>query len=64
MITSKYISRPTSVTQKETPWFNHITQTFNLEQLPNEIKILIKQIGIKKKDLKNPDKAKSFFDII
>jgi hypothetical protein len=32
--------------------------------LPNEIKILIKQIGIKKKDLKNPDKAKSFFDII
>jgi len=41
-----------------------LTQKFNLNELPSEIKNLIKQIGYKKKDLLNPAKAKPIYDII
>lgn len=39
---SQFISRPVSAKEIDIPWFNHITQTFNLAELPDEIKIMIK----------------------
>ena len=61
---SQFISRPVSGKEAGVPWFNNITGTFNLAELPDEIKIMIKQIGIKKKDLLRPQTAKPIFDIL
>ena len=57
-IEHNYISRPETFSVKETAWFNPLTETFNLDQIPKEIKNLIKEIGYKKKDLKNKEIAK------
>ena len=59
-----YFSKPIKCKNNETAWYNPVTQTFNLEEIPNEMKILIQQIGYKKKDLKNPKTAKAIFDIL
>jgi len=58
------VSRPYTFVKRDTAWFDPLTQTFNLKELPSEIKNLIKQIGYKKKDLTNPEKAKPIYDII
>ena len=39
---NRCFSRPTNCTQVDLPWFNTITQTFNLKEMPQEIKIIIK----------------------
>lgn len=57
-------SRPISFNKRDTAWYDPLTQKFNLNELPSEIKNLIKQIGYKKKDLINPAKAKPIYDII
>lgn len=36
------ISKPHSAKSSETAWWNPITQTFNVKELPNEIKDLIR----------------------
>jgi cupin superfamily acireductone dioxygenase involved in methionine salvage len=62
--TLELVSRPLSFKKRDIAWFDPLTQTFNLKELPSEVKNIIKQIGYKKKDLLNPEKAKPVYDII
>lgn len=58
------LSRPVSFKKGGIEWWNPLTQTFNLKEMPSEIKNLIKQIGYRKRDLLKPEKAKPIYDII
>lgn len=58
------LSRPVKCTEKGIEWYDSLTNTFNLKEMPSEIKNIIKQIGYKKRDLLRADKAKPIFEII
>ena len=59
-----YISRPQTFTLADTKWFNPLTETFNIDEIPKEVKNLIKEIGYKKKDLKNRETAKKLYETL
>ena len=59
-----FISRPMSFKKSGVSWFDPTTNTFIIDEIPDEIKNIIKQIGFKKKDLQKPEKAKPLYDII
>ena len=61
---SSIISRPKQVIEKEASWYNRNTGVFNIDEIPKEVKNIIKQIGIRKKDLLNPERARPIYDII
>ena len=58
------ISRPQTFTLADTKWFNPLTETFNIDEIPKEVKNLIKEIGYKKKDLKNRETAKKLYETL
>lgn len=60
----EHLSRPVKVTLRDAEWFDPLTQTFLLDEMPSEIKNLIKQIGWKRKDLLSPLKAKQIYDVL
>ena len=59
-----HFSRPSTVTEVDIPWFDTTKGIFIMSELPREIKVLLKKIGVKKKDLKKKKTAKMYFDII
>lgn len=61
---TKQFSRPISCKTSGDTWFNIGTQTFIIEQIPWEIKNLIKAIGYRKKDLIKPDTAGPIYKIL
>mmetsp|Transcript_41555 Transcript_41555/g.30546 ORF Transcript_41555/g.30546 Transcript_41555/m.30546 type:complete len:252 (-) Transcript_41555:603-1358(-) len=58
------IKRPTSFSKEEHAGWDPITQTFILNELPKDIKILLKKAGFKRRDLKNKETALAIYEIL
>lgn len=58
------ISKPLSFERKEHAGWDPISQTFILNEVPKEIKMLLKKAGFKKKDLKKKGTALAIYEIL
>lgn len=58
------ISKPYSFERKEHAGWDPVTQTFILNEVPQEIKHLLKKAGFKKKDLKKKETALAIYEIL
>lgn len=58
------ISRPLSFEKKEHAGWDPKTQTFILNEIPKEIKQLLKKAGFKKKYLKSKETALAIYEIL
>ena len=58
------ISGPLGFYKREFKGWDPISQTFNHNEIPNEIKSLLKKAGLRKKDLKKKDTALLVFEIL
>ncbi len=57
-------TKPFSFERKEHAGWNPNSQTFQLDQVPHEIKNLLKKAGFKKKHLKSKDMALAIYEIL
>ena len=53
----KEIGVPKNFEKKEHTGWDPVTLTFNLHEIPKDIKVLLKKAGFKKKHLKSKDTA-------
>jgi ketol-acid reductoisomerase len=58
------ISKPLSFEKKEHAGWDPKTQTFIMNEIPKEIKTLLKKAGFKKKDLKSKETALAIYEIL
>ena len=58
------ISKPNFFERKEHAGWNPSTSTFALNEVPKEIKLLLKKAGFKKKDLKSKETALAIYEIL
>ena len=58
------ISKPLSFAKKEHAGWDPVSQTFLLNEIPKEIKTLLKKAGFKKKDLKSKETALAIYEIL
>jgi len=58
------ISKPVYFERKEHAGWDPVTQTFILNEVPTEIKQILKKAGFKKKDLKQKDTALAIFEVL
>ncbi|CDW79346.1 neural wiskott-aldrich syndrome protein [Stylonychia lemnae] len=58
------ITRPLLFERKEHAGWDPVTQTFILNEVPKEIKILLKKAGFKKKDLKKKETALAIYEVL
>jgi len=50
--------------RKEHAGWDPVSQTFILNEVPKEIKILLKKAGFKKKDLKKKETALAIYEVL
>jgi hypothetical protein len=58
------VSKPMYFAKKEHAGWNPITQTFNIKEMPNSIKNLLKKAGFKKTALKNKETALEIYKML
>ena len=58
------ISRPIIFEKKDHAGWDPVSQTFLLNDIPKEIKNLLKKAGFKKKDLKQKETALAIYEIL
>lgn len=63
-VTEHKISLPGSFSRVDQPGWNPSTQTFNLKEMPSQLKTMLKKGGFKKKHLKNKESAVLIYELL
>eukprot|EP00350_Pseudokeronopsis_sp_OXSARD2_P011232 CAMPEP_0170564854 /NCGR_PEP_ID=MMETSP0211-20121228/75283_1 /TAXON_ID=311385 /ORGANISM="Pseudokeronopsis sp., Strain OXSARD2" /LENGTH=203 /DNA_ID=CAMNT_0010884857 /DNA_START=14 /DNA_END=625 /DNA_ORIENTATION=- len=58
------IGRPTTFSKEEHAGWDPISQTFIINELPKDIKVMLKKAGFKRRDLKNKETALAIYEIL
>ena len=63
-IPSYGLGLPPMIDLQTTPGWDPETQTFNIKELPKEIKKMFRRVGIKKTNLRNPATAVKIYELL